>query len=49
MPQEPFREVSYSSRAPSVSDDDYTTAVSQPIATSEDVDPRGFRGGHAHR
>lgn len=49
MQQELPREISDSSQAPSVSDNDYTTAVNQPIATADDVDPRGFRGGHARR
>ncbi|KAG5658581.1 hypothetical protein KAF25_010762 [Fusarium avenaceum] len=57
MEQNPFqeiqqefpREISDSSQAPSVSDNDYKTAVNQPIATADDVDPRGFRGGHARR
>ncbi|SPJ82037.1 uncharacterized protein FTOL_09442 [Fusarium torulosum] len=49
MPEELPRETSSSSQAPSLSDDGYESAVSQPMVSPEDADPRGFRGGHARR
>ncbi|KAF5677560.1 hypothetical protein FHETE_1611 [Fusarium heterosporum] len=46
-PWEPSGEASVSSQAPSVSEDEFVDALSQPADNSSDIDPRGFRGGNA--